>query len=226
MAGLRLSSSITEIWGERVLRKNRYGVSFSGPGVEGALKQMGRSGGSLRRRILELLMRNCEIASLVGSSMSTSPNRIHGPVREMPYERFYSGDLSLTFRETNTTKVRKFFSAWQDTIYGRTSGNFNYYENYIGSVEIHQYSDDEQTKSMYGIRLNEVYPKNIHEMSLGYEENNSYQKQVVDFSFRSWDEIPRSELNPTPPPSDAGKFNSETDRTSFTFNPGQTDLSF
>ncbi|HIJ10601.1 TPA: hypothetical protein HA278_00960 [Candidatus Woesearchaeota archaeon] len=180
MAGLQLSSSITEIWGRKILRKNRYGVSFYGKGVEAA-------GGT--RPILELLMRNCEVASMVGTSFSSAPNRIHGPVREMPYEKLYSGDLSLTFRENHSAKIRRFFTKWQDLMYVTDSGNFNYYDDYIGNIEIHQYTDGEDESSRYGIRLNEVYPKNIHEATLGYAVNDSYQTQIVDFSFRSWEEV-------------------------------------
>jgi hypothetical protein len=197
MADLKLSSSIQEIWAEKLLRKNRYGISFMGNGVELALKEMGRESGPLRRRILELLVRNCEVASLVGASFSTAPNRIHGPVREMPYERLYSGDLSLTFREVRSTKVRKFFTSWQNSIYKNTSGNFTYYDDYIGDIEIYQYDEKGDSNAVYGIRIKEAYPKNIHEMTLGYAENDSYHRQTVDFAFRDWEEIsiPRKPKN-------------------------------
>ncbi len=152
---------------------------------------------------------NCEVASFPGEAMSTQPNRIYGPVREMVYEKLFSGDLQLTFRMDEKMFLRKVFSAWQGFIQSADSGDFEYYSNFVSTIELYQYptrqaqgmqgegpalAPEGLDKPIYGVRINEVYPKSVGAIELGYEQKDTYMKQTVDFAFRNWEEIPADEF--------------------------------
>ena len=62
-----------------------YEVTFSGA-IYTAMQQASGAG----VEVPKLITRNCEIASLPGTAVSTQPNRIYGPIREMPYEKLYA----------------------------------------------------------------------------------------------------------------------------------------
>tara|TARA_Y100000310_G_scaffold297419_1_gene330418 strand:- start:4703 stop:5347 length:645 start_codon:yes stop_codon:yes gene_type:complete len=134
-----------------------------------------------------LIAVNCEIASLPAASLSTNPLRIYGPISEMPYERLYTGDLSLTFRLDKEFLLRKEFIKWQEEIYKSETGDFGYYDNYITTLKIAQL--DGEGEELYKIELEDVYPKTVGPIELGYAQNDTYSKQTVDFAYRKWKEI-------------------------------------
>ncbi len=153
---------------------------------------------------------SCETSNLPGRGVSTTPNRIYGPVRETVYEKLYSGDLSLTFRLDSEMWLRKLFTAWHDIIHITETGDFDYYDNYISDIEIYQYpthqastepgnsvevpADDPDLKPIYGLRITEAYPKSIGAIELGYGTRDTYNKQTIEFAYRKWEEIPADEL--------------------------------
>jgi hypothetical protein len=175
-------------------KPSRYGISFMGKGPTLALDRLSQAVYVNTGHFWRLLSMNCEKASFAASTLGTNPHRIHGPVREMPYEKLFSGDLSLSFREDHVLSARQFFSEWQSIIYNNETGDFNYYDDYVGDIEIMQDTSGPTQKNssgmpLYGIRLKEVYPKNIHALELGYASKDSYQTQTVELAFRDWEPI-------------------------------------
>lgn len=173
---------------------NRYAVSFAGKGPTEALDRLSKVTYVNAGEFWRSLSMNCEKASLAAMSLGTNPHRIHGPVREMPYEKIFSGDLSLSFREDHVFSARQFFTEWQSNIYNTESGNFNYYNDYIGDIDIIQEASGKSDKNpngtpFYGIKLKEVYPKNIHALELGYSSKDSYHTQTIDLAFKDWEPI-------------------------------------
>ena len=180
-----------------------YEVTFSGKGFQTALDNAVPSGmiGPSAKDMTYL----CEAASLPGSAVSTQPNRIHGPVRELAYERLFSGDLSLTFRMDAYMTMRKFFQAWHNGISDSETGDFNYYRDYTSDILIYQYPTTQSdgfgdpnshggAYPIYGVRVVEAYPKSLQAIEVGYEQRDTYMKQTVDFAFRRWEQIPQNEL--------------------------------
>jgi len=204
-----------------IVKPTLYEVVIMGRGYEAAAQQLGSSpsntvqipfgtgpggAGANGKRLITM---NCEVASLPGTGLSTQPYRINGPVRETVYERLFSGDLTLTFRLDSEMWLRKLFTAWQDIIYKTKTGDFDYYDNYISDIEIYQYPSQQavtqapppaqqqeqpKIKPIYGVRIQEVYPKSISSIELGYETRDTYNKQTVEFAYRKWEEIPADEL--------------------------------
>ena len=62
-----------------------------------------------------------------------------------------------------------------------------YYENYIGGVQIFQL--DEEDNIMYGVELVEAFPKNIGAQTLDYSATDQIHKLPVTFSYRWWKNI-------------------------------------
>jgi hypothetical protein len=205
-----------------VVKPTLYEVVIMGNGYHNAINSINHGPSDIfqipfnsRGMGTKLLTINCEVASLPGAAFSTQPNRIHGPVKEYPYERLYSGDLSLTFRLDHEMWLRKFFSAWQDLIYQNkpnqtnpVAGDFEYQDVYSGQIEIYQYptkqkaenaeipmrQEEDNDKPIYGIRMYDVYPKAIGPIELGYASVDTYSKQTIEFAYRNWEEIPSDEF--------------------------------
>ena len=105
--------------------------------------------------INERLSVSCESVSMPGRSVSSQPNKIYGPVREMPYEKLYSGDLDLEFRVGKDMFERLYFEKWMDLVTFQGNHHMNYMDNYAGTVTIAQLDHDDNI--IYQIELFEVY---------------------------------------------------------------------
>jgi len=166
MASPKIKNSLNEFKSNffGVVKPTLYEVVIMGSGYQNTINIVNSPAGS-REMGTKLLTINCEGAVLPGAAFSTQPNRIYGPVTEYPYERLYSGDLSLTFRLDQEMWLRKFFNAWQGLIFkdkqsalrrntrGRMwqrlgmgfanrpsrAGDFEYSDVYTGEIEIYQY---------------------------------------------------------------------------------------
>ena len=218
MASPKIKNSLNEFKSNffGVVKPTLYEVVMMGSGYENTINTVNGPAGS-REMSTKLLIINCEGAVLPGAAFSTQPNRIYGPVTEYPYERLYSGDLSLTFRLDQEMWLRKFFNAWQGLIFKdkqsalkipSRAGDFEYSDVYTGEIEIYQYPTKQKAsdtqipllpqenndKPIYGVRLFGVYPKSIAAIELGYAAVDTYSKQTVEFAYRNWEEIPADEF--------------------------------
>ena len=179
-----ISSILTQFRADKgvgVLSPARYDILIA-PGA------VARGGGwfqSSNRAALERLSKSCEAAAFPGRSVSTQPNRIMGPVREMPYEPLYSGDLDLTFRVGQDMFERKFFEFWMDTIVNHDNNKMGYYDEYTRDMFITQLGPDDGI--VYKIRLSECYPKAINAIDLGFDKTDEYTRQSVSIAFREYE---------------------------------------
>ena len=186
-----------------IVKPTLYEVAIRGRGWGNAQRTMSKKfgdGGLFEQDGTQLLRESvimCENASFPGAAIGTQPNRIYGPVREFAYERIYSGDIALTFRMDEEMHIRSLLSAWHELINDSTSGDFNYYDDYTADIYVYQYpvkQEGSTRKPIYGIHIEEAFPKSIGEVTLGYDQRDTYSKQTVDFAFRRWSQIPSSEL--------------------------------
>ena len=76
-----------------------------------------------------------------------------------------------------------FFETWQRLCYNPQTFAMGYYDDYIGSVDIH--TMDEQNKKRYGVKLVECFPKAIAAQSLSYS-GTGYLTVAVTLSYRYW----------------------------------------
>ena len=129
----------------------------------------------------------CESISFPGRNIDTSPDtNIYGPGREIATGFSYA-EISATFRCSSDMREKRYFEAWQRLSYDNVTWSMQYYENYIGAVQIFQL--DEEDNIMYGVELVEAFPKNIGAQTLDYSATDQIHKLPVTFSYRWWKNI-------------------------------------
>lgn len=123
-----------------------------------------------------------EAIVMPGRQISTLQKRFHGPMRDVPYDRLYSGDVDVTFLwPRDDPNVRILFEEWMDLVVGKGgSGATRLPEERIDYTS-------EMTVSLdtggWQMTLTEVWPKTINPVNLGWNMNDEYVRQVITFSF-------------------------------------------
>lgn len=160
-----------------------------GAGFGGIVGGIGRSALSLlAMKQLSMLAQN---ASLPGRTISTTPHRMYGTVREMPYGVLYA-PITITFICTNIMVERAFFDLWQQSIVYPKSNYMNYYNDYVGRVLVQKVDNAGwAVGSVVGelistYILEEAYPKVVQEQELAYGSKNEVMTLTVEFSYARW----------------------------------------
>ena len=161
---------------------NRYNVSIKPPtGISGAADAI---------RDLQYL---CESVSLPTKGIAGTPHDIHGPPREIAYRETFT-ESALSFILDDAFTVKKYFDDWQAGIISPDGKNSpNYYNNYIGEIEIVRLSNDATdfitSSTQYKVKLLEAYPSAVGEVALGHSMGNEVLKLSVTFKYRRWNLI-------------------------------------
>ena len=101
----------------------------------------------------------CESISFPGRNIDTTTDtNIYGPTREIA-SGFSFAEVSATFRCSSDMREKRYFEAWQKLSYNPQTWSMQYYEDYIGAVQIFQL--DEQNNQTYGVELLEAFPKSV-----------------------------------------------------------------
>ena len=152
----------------------------------------------------------CQTVTMPSHDLQTQ-NRAYGsePGREMVQTHGYAGTIDCTFLLSNDLREKHYFEAWQSLAVDNYTHKANYYDDYVGSMEIYQLStkakqrvqrnspgphaeitdekhlkfEDERT---YGIFASEVYPKTIGAVSFSASGSNEVSTLDVRFEFRQW----------------------------------------
>ena len=147
----------------------------------------------------------CQTVSMPSHDLQTQ-NRAYGsePGREMVQTHGYAGTIDCTFLLSNDLKEKHYFELWQSLAVDNYTHKANYYDDYVGSMEIYQlstrakrnvsagpHSDLEKhdkfvEERTYGIFASEVYPKTIGAVSFGASSANEISTLDVRFEFRQW----------------------------------------
>ena len=126
----------------------------------------------------------CESISFPGRNIDTTTDtNIYGPTREIA-SGFSYAEVSATFRCSSDMKEKLYFETWQKQSFNTQTWSMQYYEDYIGAVQIFQL--DENNNRKYGVELVEAFPKTIGAMTLDYSNGNEINKLPVTFSYRWW----------------------------------------
>jgi hypothetical protein len=184
VVGAGIDSIFAEIVSRGTLSPSRYEVEFTIPS-----SVLERAKGRLKSetKLSKKLTMSCEISNLPGRGVSTTPNRIYGPVREMPHERLYSGDLDLTFRVGKDMAERRIFELWMDSIVNKHSNDFMYFDKYKTNMMISQL--DKENKKVYQMELFDVYPKTINPIEQSAATTDDYIRQSISFHFRKYEVV-------------------------------------
>ena len=129
----------------------------------------------------------CESISFPGRNIDTTTDtNIYGPSREIA-SGFSFAEVSATFRCSKDMREKRYFESWQRLSYDTVSWSMQYYEDYIGAVQIFQL--DEEDNRVYGVELVEAFPKTIGAQTLDYSSTGEIHKLPVTFSYRWWKNI-------------------------------------
>ena len=126
----------------------------------------------------------CESISFPGRNIDTTEDtNIYGPVRNIATGFSYA-DITATFRCSRDMREKRYFETWQKLSYNPATWSMQYYEDYVGAVQIFQLDDnDERT---YGVELIEAFPKTIEAQQLDYSSTDQINKLNVTFWYRWW----------------------------------------
>ena len=154
---------------------------------------------------------HCSTVSMPGHDLQAQDQQ-HGsaPGRQIVQSHDYAGTIAATFYLDSHLRERHFFEQWQRSAVSTQTHKANYYDDYIGSMEIYQMStkakrnvgpnrvpgphaeipnekhakfEEERT---YGVRASEVYPKTIGAVSFSASGANEISTLDVRFEFRQW----------------------------------------
>ena len=162
------------------IQSNNYRIIFSGiVGQADEVVGAPSTSGAWNNR----MSLSCDNITVPGRSLSTSEFKTIGISRELPYERLYSGDISMTFLFGRDMLERKIFETWMDFICNPVTNRFSYYDDYTATADIILYDTTESP--VYKVRVDEIFPKEISSVDLN-NDSSELAKQTITFSFRSY----------------------------------------
>ena len=144
----------------------------------------------------------CSSIEMPGHDLQTQQIQ-HGsaPVRDMVTSHAFEGMITASFYLSEDLKERHFFEQWQRMAVNVDSHKANFYDDYIGSMEIFQLSNGldsglpfptiidkiiDVDMAEYGIVASEVYPATISGIEYSYERGNQIATMAVGFNYREW----------------------------------------
>ena len=153
-------------------------VSFAGAGVIGLPLAV--------RGNIPIL---CEAVSLPTKGIASNAQDIYGPPREIPYRETFT-EAALSFILDDDFNVKEFFDGWQNKIVNSETGNVNYWNNFVATINITRLSNDasgfETAADKYKIELREAYPSAVGEIALGHTQGGEILRLSVTFKYRKW----------------------------------------
>ena len=128
---------------------------------------------------------HCNSISMPGHDLQAQDMQ-HGsaPGRQIVQSHDYAGTIAASFYLDSHLRERHYFEKWQKMAVSTTTHKANYYNDYIGSMEIYQL--DVNNEVTYGIKVTEVYPSTIGGIEYSYESANQVATQAVSFEYRQW----------------------------------------
>ena len=148
----------------------------------------------------------CTSVALSHRDVLTENFVTYGPGRKMPYAYGYGSKIECMFMGDKFLRQRAFFETWQGKMHSLDTHNLQYYDNYIGSMEIYQLGQYRETdqdtgysdnyRLTYGVRLHEVYPETIGEIQYQSLTDDPIPMDIpISFAFRTWENITLDALN-------------------------------
>ena len=164
---------------------NRYEVVINGPR---SLNQQNPFEGLQRQSDVSRIALRAQSAVLPGRVLNTAEDtNIYGPSRQVVDGVTYADEIDIEFQSSSDLQERVFFENWQRQTFNEKTWNLQYYDDYIGEIEI--YILDKQDQRRYGIRLHEAYPKTIGAVPLNQAPATEIIKIPVTFAFRWWETL-------------------------------------
>ena len=131
----------------------------------------------------------CESVSLPTKGIASNAHDVYGPPREIPYRETFT-EAALSFIVDDAFTVKRFFDKWQENIINVETGNVNYWNNFVATINITRLSNDAtsfaEASDIYKIELREAYPSAVGEIALGHTQGGEILRLSVTFKYRKW----------------------------------------
>ena len=141
----------------------------------------------------------CQQITMPSRDIATAENRQYGPGRLMPYAYKFSGSVEASFYGDKFLRQRAFFENWQKKIMDINSHHMDYYDNYVGTMDIFQLgsfdSENDRDRVTYAVRLYEVYPQTIGSYDYSYGATNTQVNVPITLNFRTWKNLTIDQVN-------------------------------
>ena len=195
--------------GEGVARPNRYLVRFwlnsklktgtYGQNIQGGPPPKQRNDYYTNAEMLRNINMMCNKVTMPSRDVNTTKHITYGPGREMPYAYSYPGNIECTFYGDKYLRQRAFFEAWQTQIFSEDTHNMNYYDDYIGHMDIYQLGasggEGDRDRITYAVRLEEVYPETIGSIEYDYGANDTLINVPINLRYRKWRNLTIDDIN-------------------------------
>lgn len=132
-----------------------------------------------------------ESAEFPGTQMLTQELRYYDMPAKFAYGKAHD-DLNITFRLDRDFQVKKLFDVWINYMYNRQTGDVYYKNVYAGSIQIYQVM--ENGFSSYAVELEDAFPTQIGQVSMGWDQSGSYSRLPVTFSFKRMRTVANKEI--------------------------------
>ena len=195
--------------GEGVARPNRYLVRFwlnsklktgtYGQNIQGGPPPKQRNDYYTNAEMLRNINMMCNKVTMPSRDVNTTKHITYGPGREMPYAYSYPGNIECTFYGDKYLRQRAFFEAWQTQMFSEDSHNMNYYDDYIGHMDIYQLGasggEGDRDRITYAVELDEVYPETIGAIDYDYGANDTFVNVPISIRYRKWRNLTIDDIN-------------------------------
>ena len=167
---------------------------------------------SIQRSFGEQMTLHCDSVSMPGHDLQTQSIQYGSePTRDMVTGHGYEGLIQASFYLDTRLNEKRIFELWQEQDCSTFTHKANYYDDYIGSMEIHQLSStgalsagiaglevtfaaegldritgDSTEMTTYAIKALEVYPATVGDIEYSYDSGNQISKLSVGFAFKQW----------------------------------------
>ena len=126
----------------------------------------------------------CESIEFPGRNLDTTADiNIYGPERNI-VSGYSFADMNATFRMGTEIKEKRFFENWQKLAFNSHLWNLEYYDTYVGALQIFQLDTNDIRR--YGCEIVDCFPKTIAAMTANSSPSSDVQKLQVTFAYRYW----------------------------------------
>jgi len=134
---------------------------------------------------------HCDSVSMPGVDLQTQKIQYgSAPEYDLVQARAFTGQINASFYADKYLRERQFFEMWQKMCVDRITHKANYYDSYIGKMQIYQLGsfDGEGDRDVptYGIEAIEVYPATLSAVEYNYGSSNQIVKINVGFNYKQW----------------------------------------
>ena len=135
---------------------------------------------------------SCESAQFPGTNFLTQEYHKYGQMLKVPYQRIFE-DVTLSFRCDGNMLEKKFFDRWTSIVQNTLTGDMKFKDGYVATIKIAQLS--EAFQEIYVGELVNAYPVNIQAVTLAQDQNNSYVKIDVTFTYDFFRQLSGQQYN-------------------------------